>query len=654
MDTAFIKKMNEKYHEYAKSTEKMDLNKRLIENEKWFRKKQDEIRTSTNAGENKRIPSVKGGYLFNAIINKHADAMDNYPDISILPREEKDKDLADTLTGVIPYILDRSNFEKVYSDNWYSKLKTSSCYSVTWDEDENNGKGDIKIGKTELLNLFWQPNIADIQQSEFIFYHSYLPKKAFVDLYGLDKLEKSESVTEIDTYESLKFELKNEFILIVDCYYKKVENGKTKLHFAKFSGEQLLFSSEDAKNDDGSVSFPNGYYDHGKYPFVFDIMYPCEQSIAGFGVADALKDIQSYIDATDELLQINNRIVGKPRLIYSKSLGVNVNDLVDLNKDFIEVEGSVDPNSFYKIPTESLPAQVVNSLQQKKDELKEIIGNRDFQQGGTSGGVTSGSAISILQSAGDKLSRDLIKSSYRAYKEIILLCIELIRQFYDEERTVRITGKDGNDEFVRFSNEGMKNNPLSLPHSQFSYNDKRDVEDAVPYNMGITENPLVDLGATEGAPVGFGGNLSAYPDGASTIPTSEHDNSNIPLFDVKLAVQKSNPYSRELNNQTIITLADKGLLNPQNFDLNLPVLNALQFDGKDALIKELRETSEAMNQREAEAAMKQQMLSAGQIPNINGPSRTPSPTLNEEAGNDASYSADDDDLIDITNLMNGG
>ena len=641
MKIEFIRKMKDKYHEYANSSEKKDLNRRLIENEKWFRKKQDELRTSANIGENQRIPSVKGGYLFNAIITKHADAMDNYPDISILPREEKDKDLADTLTGVIPYILERCNFEKVYSDNWYSKLKTSACYSVIWDEEENSGKGDIKIVKTELLNLFWQPNIADIEQSEFIFYHSYMPKKAFIDLYGLEKLENSESISKIDTYESLNFDLKNEFILIVDCYYKKVKDGKTSVHFAKFTGEQLLFSSEDEKNEDGSAAFPNGYYDHGRYPFVFDSMYPCEQNIAGFGVVDIIKDIQSYIDATDELIQINNRIVGKPRILYSESVGVNSNDLADLNKEFIEVQGSIDPNSFYKIPTESLPAQIVNSLQQKKDELKEIIGNRDFQQGGTTGGVTSGSALSILQSVGDKLSRDIIKASYRAYREIILLVIELMRQFYDEERTVRITGKDGNDEFVRFSNKGMKYNPSTANAVPLPLH-KGGIGSVVPHN---TDEPM-DLGAFENAPLGIGGNL--FTERINPFPTSEYDDNNIPLFDVKLAVQKSNPYSRELNNQTIITLAEKGLLNPQNFELNLPVLNALQFDGKDALIKELRETFEAMKQREAEAARQKNALSLSQTNGLTAPSS------DGAFEGDASYSDEGDELIDITDMVTGG
>ena len=40
--------------------------------------------------DDKRI-KPKSGWLFNTIINKHADAMDNYPDANILPRTLDDE-----------------------------------------------------------------------------------------------------------------------------------------------------------------------------------------------------------------------------------------------------------------------------------------------------------------------------------------------------------------------------------------------------------------------------------------------------------------------------------------------------------------------------------------------------------------------------------
>ena len=618
MNKDFLIKMNEKYHEYKNSSEQTDLKRRLVENERWFRRKQTELQPKFNTGENQRVPTIHGGYLFNAIITKHADAMDNYPDVAILPREKNDVKLAETLSGVIPYILERNNFEEVYSDNWYSKLKTSSCYSVLWDQDANGGNGEVEIKKADLINLFWQPNITDIQQSEFVFYHSFMPKKAFCDTYGDEKLEGAEYITHIDTYESLRFELRNEFVLIIDAYYKVKKKNKSILHFARFSGMSLLFSSEDAKEESGEASFTKGYYEDGDYPFVFDVMYPAEQNIAGFGVVDAVKDIQAYIDSLDTMLQVNNQIVGKPRYLVSNDLGISNHDLIDLTKDIIKFNGSVNSEKFMKLPIDTLPQQIEDSILRKSDELKEVIGNREFQQGGTQKGVVSGTAISILQASGDKLSRDLIKASYRSYKKIILLVIERVRQFYDEERTVRIVGKDGDDKFISFSNAELKGYGKMADMSGFGG----------------------DLGIDVNAP--FGVELPSFGSGGM---------SDMPMFDVKLSIQKSNPYSRELNNQTVIELAKLKLLNPEMLDVNLPVLNALQFDGKDKIIKDMRDISEKMKSAAAQSMPPQAQANAVDMSApVDAQSLQDIPTA-QEVPMPENVPASGDELIDVTEMM---
>ena len=75
--------------------------------------------------------------------------------------------------------------------------------------------------------------------------------------------------------------------------------------------------------------------------------------------------------------------------------------------------------------------------------------------GGTVSGVTAASAIGMLQNAGNKLSRDEIESSCRACVEIWDMTVELIRQFYDEERVFRIVGEDGEYSFESFSAADM-------------------------------------------------------------------------------------------------------------------------------------------------------------------------------------------------------
>ena len=90
-----------------------------------------------------------------------------------------------------------------------------------------------------------------------------------------------------------------------------------------------------------------------------------------------------------------------------------------------------------------LAGNLITYRDDRVSELKEISGNRDVSQGGTTSGLTAASAIAALQEAGSKLSRDMLKSAYRAFTKECYLVIELMRQFYDEERIYRITGEGG-------------------------------------------------------------------------------------------------------------------------------------------------------------------------------------------------------------------
>ena len=80
---------------------KTNLERRIVDNEQWYKLRHWEcMRTKENTPVQ---PS--SGWLFNAIANKHADAMDNFPSPNILPREEGDKAEAEMLTSIIPVIL---------------------------------------------------------------------------------------------------------------------------------------------------------------------------------------------------------------------------------------------------------------------------------------------------------------------------------------------------------------------------------------------------------------------------------------------------------------------------------------------------------------------------------------------------------------------
>ena len=520
---------------------KTNLEKRIIDNEQWYKLRHWECMRESNEREVKPTSA----WLFNAIANKHADAMDNFPAPNVLPREETDKADAKMLSSIIPVVLDQNDFEKTYSDVWYYKLKSGTgVYGVFWDAHKLNGLGDISINKVDLINLFWESGITDIQKSRNVF---------FVDLVDNDILEGS--------YPQLKGKLGNSSLelgkyvyddtvdtdgksAVIDWYYKKVQGGKTVLHYVKYVNDEVLFATE---NDPQYAE--RGLYDHGKYPFVFDVLFPVEGTPTGFGYIDIGKDPQTYIDRLGQAIMMNSLTNANPRYFIREDGGVNEAEYADLTKPFVHVDGNLGQDSILPIQSTGLGGIYVEVLRDKIEELKETTGNRDVSTGGT-GGVTAASAIAAMQESGSKLSRDSNKQSYRAFRELTLFIVELIRQFYDLPRCFRIMGQNGAEEFITYSNANI------APQAQ---------------------------GVEMGVDMGY----------------------RVPLFDIEISAQKQSPYSKMAQNEMALQFFGAGFFNPQLADQALACLDMMDFDRKEFVMQKVQQNGTMFQQL---MMMQQQML----------------------------------------------
>ncbi|MBQ8143197.1 MAG: hypothetical protein IJ042_00190 [Butyricicoccus sp.] len=418
---------------------KQRLDRRILEDERWYR-----LRCYDGGRREPDDPEPASAWLFNSLMNKHGDMMDNLPVPNVLPREEGDRKDAEMLTRVLPVIFERSDFETVYSRNTYPKLQHgTACYGVFWDKNMNGGAGDIRIADIDVLNLFWEPGVRDIQDSRSVFLVTYADNDLLDAAYPALRGKLRAAMHTQDRLRPEAAELTGKSA-VVDWYYKKFdEEGRATLHYCKFVGTHVLYASE---NDPDLAQ--RGFYDHARYPFVLDVLFPIAGSPAGFGYIDIMKSPQRYIDLLDEIILRNARLAGKPRWFYRDSCGVNEQEFADWSRDFVHVAGRLEEGDLRQITVNPLPAFITNHRLNKVAELKETSGNRDFSQGGVTQGVTAASAITALQEAGSKLSRDCIRGTYRAYTAICQMVIELMRQFYDGSRAFRVLGADGGYEFL--------------------------------------------------------------------------------------------------------------------------------------------------------------------------------------------------------------
>lgn len=512
---------------------KASVERRTLAAENWWKlRNQVEERKTSQGLEGFQAVS---GWLHNVIVSKHADAMEAYPEPCILPREPGDRREAEVLGKILPVILEHNRFEKTYSDAMWQKLKTGTgVYKVYWDAEKLNGLGDIAIERVDLLNVFWEPGVADIQEGRY-FFHT--------------RLEDDESLEE--RYPQLRGRLKGSAFMatrfiyddavstqgkstVVDVYYKLGRGADRRLHYCKYVGDVVLYSTENQEAESGRSS--EGLYGHGLYPFIFDSLFPIEGSPCGYGFIDLCQNSQSQIDMMQTAFIKNTMVGSVPRYFQRVDGAVNEEEFLDLNNPLIHVSGNLGQDSLRAVDYRPLSGNYMDMRASVINELRETSGNTETSVGLVSSGVTAASAIAALQEASGKGSRDASRASYRAYSQMIELCIELIRQFYDLPRQFRITGELGREDFISYSNSGLR------PQSR----------ELAGMELGI----------------------------------------RLPVFDIRVKPQRSSPYTRLSQNELALQFYQLGFFDPARTQQALYCMGMMEFEGKEELMGKLARGSD--------------------------------------------------------------
>ena len=521
-----VKKFTQILQKYKSG--KVQTEQRILQSENWWKLRNTvEEQKNTAVGKDGGFVS-RSGWLHNVIVSKHADAVEAYPEPNILPREDGDRAEARILSAIVPCILEQNDFERTYSDAMWQKLKTGTgVYKVTWDAGKLNGLGDICIERVNLLNIYWEPGVTDIRRSRY-FFHTELCDKDVLE----EKFPELEGQLKGNAFYSTKFlyddtvDTENK-VTLIEVYYHKIIQGKKTLQYCKYVNDIVLYATENEPE-----MAVRGLYDHGEFPYVFDPLYPIEGSPCGYGFVDICRNPQTEIDLMKTAFVKSAQVGSTPRFFARNDGAVNETEFLDLSKPIVHVNGNLGEDSLRQIQFSPLNDIYVSLFDRTIQELRETSGNTETSTGNISSGVTAASAIAALQEASGKGSRDSTRASYRAFSEIVNLCIELIRQFYDLPRQFRVVGQYGMEQYISYSNKGLQ-----------------------PQHQGN------DFGADMGY--------------------------RLPVFDIKVSAQKKNVYTKVTQNELALQFFNMGFFNPQMTDQALMCLDLMEFDGKDTVMQKV-------------------------------------------------------------------
>ena len=525
---------------------KARLEQKIIANEEFWKLRQWNY---MNDGNNDFKPAT--AWLWSCIQSRYSDAMDSYPTCNFQPRQADDKAEAIKLSAIVPIILEQNRYEDVYSDIvWYTLKHGGSVQGIFWDGSKHNGLGDVCLKKIDFINFFWEPGITDIQESQNIFNTELVSNSLLEQRYPqcVGKLG-AKTVTLAKYLYDDNVDTSDKSV-VVDWYYHTYVKGKKTLQYVKYVNDIVLYATENELTGEEKVTVDpqtgipitvplskplaeTGLYDHALYPFVTMALYPIEGSICGYGITDIGRDTQIQIDQLNKAV-IDNALEGAcPRYFVRADGTVNTEEFNDKSKKFVHVEGNLGEENIRPIDSKRLDSIYVNFLQQKIDELKYVTSNQDVNNGAAPSGVTAASAIAALQESQGKNARSANKTFHRAFRDVCYQIVELIRQFYDVPRTFRINPDGMQEQFVQYSNAGLK------PQQQMT--------------MGM------DMGL------------------------------RLPEFDIDVTSEKANPYKKMEINELALSFYNAGFFNPQMTDQALACLNMMDFQKKDEVMQKISE-----------------------------------------------------------------
>lgn len=418
---------------YKQEWKRLDDNVKIYEGTYWGENDAEVVRGD-------KRPRMATPMITSCIENIKADLIDETPEAVIMPDAAGDAPLvtAKVLTKVVEQELDVCDWEGEYVKGAQDFLQDGWCvFESGHDPLANNGLGGSFIRYIVNKNFMCDPQTPELQDGRACFVLDVKPwdwlKQHYPDIFpymdgddGLIDTDRIDSTTEPNRVKAYR---------VIELWVKEFDAKEkaTAVHFVRVAGHQVL--------EDSKLTYPNGYYEHGKFPFRICRLYPQKGSALGLGICDLFKDTQRYADKLNAILLENALRARNPRLFIQEGL-VDIEDVRDFSREAIEVQGNLD-SAVKWMDTQPLPSYLMNFVQGLQQSIKNEAGSNDQSRGQTAGGVTAASAITALQDMSTKRSRMEARELQRGFKECVRMMIEIMREkdIVPREIVVTIAGE---------------------------------------------------------------------------------------------------------------------------------------------------------------------------------------------------------------------
>jgi hypothetical protein len=195
-------------------------------------------------------------------------------------------------------------------------------------------------------------------------------------------------------------------------------------------------------------------YSHGKFPFSKFDHIPAGKFYSTSSVEDLIPLQKEYNRTRGQIIEAKNRMA-KPQLIAPRG-SVDPSKITSEPGQVILYTPGFNPPQ--PLPLQALPQYVTQELDRIITDWNDISGQHEVTHGQIPPGVTAATAISYLQERDESKLSPTFDSLEEGIEKTAQIALSYVHDYWDLERTVKITGPDGSFDAAAFKGSDLGNN----------------------------------------------------------------------------------------------------------------------------------------------------------------------------------------------------
>lgn len=188
-------------------------------------------------------------------------------------------------------------------------------------------------------------------------------------------------------------------------------------------------------------------YEDDDYPYVQFNLIPTLDTYCGRSMVQFVEGLQEIMDLSLSYMLDQQRYSSDPMLIVDID-NVEEGSLIDNMPGAVLFNKSQNGEGYHWLQAPGFNAAWVEIQKMITEYMDSVLGRVDVLQGNKPPGVNTLGGLEIIRDEANVRVRNLIRWVKSSVKRVYLLMLSRLRQFATQERTIRIVGKFGLEDFM--------------------------------------------------------------------------------------------------------------------------------------------------------------------------------------------------------------